>query len=429
MISADDASQAEMRRVLEDAGVPVTQETLDKLGAIMAHRILETSQRVRELESQLRQSQKMEALGTLAGGIAHDFNNILSAIGGNTELALNAGPSTAVRESLNEINTAFLRAKELVQRILVFSRRQESERKPVVLADVVTEAATLLKATIPRRVEVRVRCASALPMISADATQLHQVVMNLGTNAAHAMADQGGVLAIEVDRVRVDARNAPSLELAPGFYLQLMVRDTGTGINPDIIDRIFDPFFTTKGHGGTGLGLAVVDGIVRDHQGAISVECELGRGTTFRLLFPEAEATDAAPAAAKPTPIRGSGQCIMYVDDEESLVFLMPRLLRSIGYRCTGFADPSAALSAFRADPHGFDAVIADLNMSKMSGLALAKSLVAIRADVPVAIISGEGRDGGALSAEGVKARIHKPATLHELAAVLHQLFHPGEAA
>jgi CheY-like chemotaxis protein len=325
-------------------------------------------------------------------------------------------------ETLNEINKAFLRAKELVQRILVFSRRQESERKPVALAGIVTEAATLLKATIPRRVEVRVRCASDLPMISADASQLHQVVMNLGTNAAHAMAEQGGVLAIEVDRVRIDARNIPSVELAPGYYVQLMVRDTGTGIKPDIIDRIFDPFFTTKGHGGTGLGLAVVDGIVRDHHGAITVECELGRGTTFRLLFPEAGATSGMTTPIKPLPVRGSGQCIMYVDDEESLVFVMPRLLKSIGYRCTGFVDPHIALGAFRADPDAFDAVIADLNMSKMSGLALLKALTAIRADLPVAIISGEGSDDVTLATEGVRARVNKPATLHELASVLNEL-------
>ena len=403
-------------------------EVLDSLAEMLvtyAERDV-AEERRKSLESQLRHAQKMEALGTLAGGIAHDFNNILSAIGGNTELALNEDPTNGIRESLNEINKAVVRAKDLVGRILLFSRRQESERKPVALASIVEEVLTLLRASIPRSVEVWVRCVPDLPMISADASQIHQVIMNLGTNAAHAMEHRGGTLTMEVDRVSVDAANAPSPDLVPGPYLRVTVSDTGAGINPEVVDRIFDPFFTTKGHEGTGLGLAVVDGIVRDHQGAITVESAVGRGTTFRLYFPEAGPTAGAVAATGKVSVKGAGQHVMYVDDEEALVLVMTRLLESLGYRCTGFVDPHDALQAFRVDPHAFDAVIADLSMSSMSGLDLARALVGIRADVPVAIISGYTADPGARSAHGVRARIHKPATMSELSSALADLLRSG---
>ena len=267
-------------------------EALDALGEIVAayaERSL-SEERARGLEAQLRQSQKMEALGTLASGISHDFNNLLTAIGVNVDLALSADPTEPVRESLTEIRKAFSRARDLVKRILMFSRHQASERKPVALASVVEEALALLSATIPRNVEVRMRCAADLPLISADASQIHQVIVNLGTNASHAMRERGGILTIEIDQVRVDEGSAPPADLMPGPCVRVTVADTGIGMSPDVAHRIFDPFFTTKGPGGTGLGLAVVDGIVSEHHGAITVESELGRGTTFRIYFPEADA-------------------------------------------------------------------------------------------------------------------------------------------
>ena len=399
-------------------------EVLDSLAEMLvtyAERDL-AEERRRSLENQLRQSQKMEALGTLAGGIAHDFNNLLTAIGGNVELALSLEPKPGVRESLSEIKKAYVRAKELARRILVFGRRQETERKPVALASVVEDAVTLLRATIPRSVDVGLRFAPDVPMISADASQIHQVIMNLGTNAAHAIGDRGGALTMEVDAVRVDAENPPSPELTPGRYVRLAVADTGTGISPEIIDRIFDPFFTTKGHAGTGLGLAVVDGIVRDHHGAITVESELGTGTTFRLYFPEG-ALAALPMEAKvEAPLRGAGQRILYVDDEEAVLLIMRRLIQSLGYHCTGFADPHAALQAFRTDPQAFDAVIVDVNMPSMSGADLARAMVGIRAGVPIAMISGSGIDATAREAPGVSAHIHKPASSMELSIALSDL-------
>jgi signal transduction histidine kinase/DNA-binding response OmpR family regulator len=402
-------------------------DVLDSLAELLvtyAERDLADARR-KSLETQLRHSQKMEALGTLAGGIAHDFNNVLTAIGGNAQLALMEQPADSVREYLHEINAAFLRARSLVKRILVFSRRQESEQKPVALPPIIEEAITLLGATIPRNVDVVVRCAPGLPMICADASQIHQVFVNLGTNAAHAMSPAGGKLTIDVDLVHLDEGSLPSVELTAGTHVRVTVADTGVGISPGLVDRIFDPFFTTKGHGGTGLGLAVVDGIVRDHKGAITVSSELGRGTTFQLFFPEAKPLPESPASRVEPALRGDGEHIMYVDDEETLVVVMTRLLESLGYRCTGFVDPLAALEAFRADPGQFHAVLADMNMHQMSGLVLARSLARIRPDVSVGIVSGFGEQP-ALKTEGIRVQLSKPFSAAEVGLALRQLLERG---
>ena len=264
-------------------------DSLAELVAAYAERSL-AEERTKTLEAQLRHSRKLEALGMLASGIAHDFNNLLTTIGVNVDLALGADPGEPVRESLAEIRKAYARARDLVKRILTFSRGQAIELKPVALASVVEEALALLGGAIPRNVEVRVRCAADLPLVAADASQIHQVIMNLGTNAAHAMEERGGILTIEIDRVPVDEERARSADPMPEQWVRVTVADTGVGMSPEVVERIFDPFFTTKGHGGTGLGLAVVDGIVSEHHGAITVESELGRGTTFRMYFPEAGA-------------------------------------------------------------------------------------------------------------------------------------------
>jgi signal transduction histidine kinase/DNA-binding response OmpR family regulator len=399
-------------------------EVLDSLAEMLvthAERDLAADRR-KSLENQLWHSQKMEALGTLAGGIAHDFNNLLAAVTGNVELALNANPSASVRESLDEINRGLARASELTKRILLFGRREESDRQRVSLELIVDEAITLLRATIPRGVEVRAHYAPNLPMILADASQMHQVVMNLATNAAHAMGDHGGTMTVLVDQDGPDGDVPSPGELPAGHFVRLTFTDTGGGIDPDTLGRVFDPFFTTKGHLGTGLGLAVVDGIVRSHHGVITVESELGRGTTFRLYFPAVE-SDAAPIApAAQASVRGTGQHIMYVDDEEALILVMTRVLQSLGYRCTGFIDPHAALQAVRADPHAFDAVIADLHMKPLSGLELARALVEIRSDVPVAIITGAHEGDIVGGSPGVRAHITKPASIKALSAVLTEL-------
>ncbi|HEU0013036.1 MAG TPA: ATP-binding protein, partial [Longimicrobium sp.] len=343
------------------------------------------------VEAQLRQAQKMDALGTLAGGIAHDFNNILTAIGGYAELAaLDAPPGSPLSESIDEILKGYARARDLVRRIALFSRRQESTRRVIALEPVVQEALQLLRASLPANIEIRTRLAPRLPLVRADATQIHQVMMNLGTNAAYAMRERGGVLSVELDAVPVGAEGPEfPAELDADHALRLRVADTGCGMAPEVRERLFEPFFTTKGPAGTGLGLAVVHGIIRDHGGAISVDSSPGAGTRFEIHLP-AEPEAAGPAsAATAAGLRGAGQHVMYVDDEEPLCHVMTRNLVRLGYRCTGFTNPGVALQEFRTAPHDFDAVITDLQMPAMSGLDVARAIRAVRPDTPIAVASG----------------------------------------
>jgi PAS domain S-box-containing protein len=382
------------------------------------------------LEEQLRQSQKMQALGTLAGGIAHDFNNILTAINGNAELALEEGTADdPVRISIQEIRKAGQRAKDLVKQILIFSRRQETRRQVIALGPVVDEALRLLRTTLPKTISITTHEAPGLPKVLADATQIHQIIMNLGTNAGHAMGERG-TLAVELERVVIGEDGGPSGELRPGTHIGLTVRDSGTGMSPEVLRRVFEPFFTTKGTAGTGLGLSVVHGIMRDHEGAITVESELGRGTTFHLLFPAATAAGTAPAAGTVERVRGRGEHIMLVDDEESLVFVTSRILTRLGYRCTIFTSPHDALQAFRTSPRGFDAVVTDLSMPGMSGLDLIHAIKALRGDVPIAIASGTPAESDRAKTADADAMIHKPATIDELAEAVSALFgrQPGPA-
>lgn len=259
----------------------------------------ELSREMRRIESQLRQCQKMEALGTLARAIAHDFNNILTTIGGNVDIALADKPPAQIRESLLQIRKASMRAKGLVRRILSVSRYQDSERRLLALAPVVDEAFELIRATLPVTISAKATYVDDLPLIMADASQIHQVVMNLCTNAAHAMKQTGGKLNVDISAIEIDEPDFTSDEVKPGRYVKLSVSDTGKGIDPQDIDRIFDLFFTTKGADGSGLGLAMVSGIVRDSNGVITVDSELGRGSTFSVYFPAAGLNDPAlPSSA-----------------------------------------------------------------------------------------------------------------------------------
>ena len=394
----------------------------EMLAAYLEHDIAER-ERV-ELERQLRQSQQMEALGTLAGGIAHDFNNLLTAIGGNAELALRESSSqAAVKEHLAEIQKAHGRARDLVQRILLFSRRQESHRKAIELAPVLEEALKLLRASLPAAIDIRFHADPGLPAVMADASQMHQVFINLGTNAGHAMSGYGGVLEVVLDRVTIaDAAASRPAGLHSGPHLRIQVRDTGTGISPDILPHLFEPFFTTKGPAGTGLGLSVVHGIVSDHGGAITVTSEQGHGSVFAVYLPAAS-SDATPEVTAPVEIaHGRGQHIMYVDDEEALVFVMKRLVEHLGYRCTAFTEAPAALEAFRANPAEYAAVVTDMAMPAMSGLRLVGALRDMRPDLPVAIASGyEGTDVAAADRSGI-LRIPKPVSVHTLSQALKEL-------
>jgi signal transduction histidine kinase len=395
-----------------------------------------------QLEAQLRESQKMEALGTLAGGVAHDFNNIVATIMGNVELARqDVGPRHAAQESLEEIRKASQRAKELVQQILAFGRRQVLERKVLSLAPVVEESVRLLRSTLPAGVGLSAKCALDAPAVLADAMQVQQVLVNLCGNAWHAVQGQARPAAIEIGLALHVANGTPPerperrtsggrASLRPGRYACLTVSDNGSGMEQATVERIFEPFFTTKPVGeGTGLGLAVVHGIVQGHGASIAVHSVPGEGTAFRIYFPAAGEPVSVFAAPKPDgvpaqPGQTRGRHILYVDDEEAIVFLMKRLLERQGYRVSGYTDAREALAVVRSQPEAFDLVVTDYNMPGLSGLELARALRTIRVDLPVALASGYITEElrAAAPAAGVRELVYKPNTVDELCAMVARL-------
>ena len=365
------------------------------------------------LETQLRKSQKLEAMGTLAGGIAHDFNNILGAILGYGELAQKtAGEGSAVRRYVDNVMQAAGRAKSLVEQILAFSRSGLGERVPVNVQAVIAETLELLAASLPGRVQLERKLDAGDSAVIADATQLHQVVMNLCTNAVQAMP-AGGVLDVRLERAEVTARR-PLFhgELSPGPYVRLTVRDTGTGIEPKVLDRMFDPFFTTKGVGaGTGLGLSLVHGIVADVGGGIDVKTVLDEGTTFMIWLPVVGSAPP-PEPESPTEIpHGNGEVIMVVDDEQALVELAEETLAQLGYEPVGFGSSREALQAFAKEPRRFDLVLTDEMMPELSGTGLASEIHRIRSDVPIVIMSGYVDSGvvALANSAGVREVLRKP--------------------
>jgi signal transduction histidine kinase/ligand-binding sensor domain-containing protein/ActR/RegA family two-component response regulator len=375
-----------------------------------------------KLEDQLRQSQKLEAVGTLAGGIAHDFNNILMAIIGNVELAtVDVGPSHAAHPFLAAIRKSGLRARDLVSRILAFSRPSDSVRRLTALLPVVEEVVTLLQSTIPASVELRITAASELPLVEINGTEIHQVLLNLGTNAWHALEGRPGRIEFTLDTCMVRAdQPRPAPELRAGHYVRVVVADNGSGIAPLHLPRIFDPFFTTKQPGqGTGLGLSVAHGIMRACGGAITVHSSVGLGSTFTLYFPASQsaAEVAKPAPVGSPPVRGRGERILYVDDESLLIMVVERMLSRAGFEVVTSMRPEDALKLFAADPTGFALVVSDYSMPGMTGLDLAKAIMAIRPETGVIVITGYQREGVAAAAArlGVRAVMNKADTPTEL--------------
>ena len=394
------------------------------------------------LELQLRESQKMEAIGTLAGGIAHDFNNILAIVLGHAELAretMNKSPLAI--ESLDAITTASIRARDLVKQILSFSRRQPTALKVVALEPIVEESVRLLRATLPARMILQFRCAPDLPPVLADANQIQQIVINLATNAMQALADAHGRIEISLDAIEPGDSSCPQgsaiddpLVRNERRKLRLTVSDDGPGMEAPILARIFEPFFTTKGVGaGTGLGLSVVHGILRAHAGEIAVESAPGEGSRFSLLFPgvdgeiETPEPSSAKATAEPTPGERAFRRILYLDDEPALAHLIRRQLEGRGYRVHSHTRQTAALAALAAEPDGFDLVITDCNMPGMSGLDVARTVRELRADLPVIMVSGyvdETLRAQAATA-GVRELILKASGVGELCAALDRLARP----
>jgi PAS domain S-box-containing protein len=372
-----------------------------------------------QLQAELLQAQKLKAVGTLAGGIAHDFNNVLSVILGATELARRELPDGhPLHARLAVIGDAGARARDLVRQILAFSRGQEPSSVPVCLPQVIGEVVAFLRATLPSSVMLISDIADACPAVLGDATRLHQVLMNLGTNAWQSLPDQRGAITISAATLTLAAgQSGPCPGMPPGRYLHVRVSDTGLGMDAATQARIFEPFYTTKAVGrGTGLGLAVVHGIIADHQGFIAVASNPGHGSTFHLCLPAVAVAPPAEPTATDTPLSRAPH-VLLVDDEELLVDLGRDLLSARGLRVSGFTDPHAALAAVRADPQAFDVVITDLTMPGMTGLELASALHHERADLPIILASGYG---GEVSPErarqaGIRHQVDKPAPAGEL--------------
>jgi signal transduction histidine kinase/ActR/RegA family two-component response regulator len=367
------------------------------------------------LELQLRQSQKMEAIGTLAGGIAHDFNNILGAIVGYGELAQQRAPQgSALKRYLDSVMHAAERARALVDRILGFSRSGAAERVPVNVQQVLEETLELLRASLPANIRLETALKATDLAVIGDATRLHQVIMNVCTNAVQAMQASGGTLRVALEQVGLEARRTFSRgELAAGPYLRLTVSDTGSGIPAEIVDRIFEPFFTTKRVGeGTGLGLSLVHGIVADLGGVIDLDTELGRGTTVSIWLPKSQ---AAAARAVHESLRelpcGDGEAVLVVDDEAALVSVTEEMLAELGYNPLGMGSSQEALQIFRDNPRRFDVVVTDEMMPELSGTQLAREIGALRPGMPVILMSGYGGDDLEQRAKlaGVREVLRKP--------------------
>ena len=383
------------------------------------------------LETQLLHAQKMESIGTLSGGIAHDFNNLLGIILGNAELAMDDMPEWhPAKFNLNEIRTASLRARDVVKQLLSFSRKTDPKQQPAKLVQIVEDALKILRSSIPTSVNIHQNIPDDTDdTILADSTQINQVMINLFTNAAHAMEDTGGVITIGIENIDLDHVSAPTYpDLSPGNYVKLTVSDTGTGIDHEVKDRIFDPYFTTKEVGkGTGIGLSVVHGIVKSHNGAILVDSQFGKGTTFSILFPVAEESvviETEPDDEFPT----GNERILILDDEESMVDIGRRRLERLGYQVEARTDPVEALDLFRADPDQFDLVITDMTMPRITGDNLVKEILKIRPDMPTILCTGfsEKIDEEKAKKIGVREYIDKPFDQGKLSRLVRKVLdHP----
>jgi signal transduction histidine kinase len=380
----------------------------------------------KSLEKQLLHSQKMETIGTLAGGIAHDFNNMLGIIIGSAELALESIlPNDQVGKYLNKILTASGRAEEMVNRLLSFSRLADSEKKPVNFMNILDESLKLLRSSLPSNVEIRRDLPDTDCSIMANSTQMNQVIINLCNNAAHAMDKNGGILELRLDNVMLDEDQTSYGNLETGKYIKLTVADNGHGIDSQIIDRIFDPYFTTKEPGkGTGMGLAMVHGIVKNHDGTIRVSSEVGKGTKFEILFPviEADVVDASVPLKTASP-KGKER-ILFVDDEELISDTMRLVMEQLGYRVNAFSKSDLALQEFLARPFDYDLIITDMIMPDMTGDVLAKKIREVRNDIPIIMSTGynEKIDTDSARELGIMEIMVKPVRMNTLAKTIREV-------
>ncbi|MBW1780494.1 MAG: PAS domain S-box protein [Deltaproteobacteria bacterium] len=380
----------------------------------------------RKLETQLQQAQKMESLGTLAGGIAHDFNNILSPIILHSEMAMmELASNHPVQFNLKQIFRAGERARDMVKQILAFSRQREPEKIAIKMGTVLKEVVKLLRSSIPTTIHIIYDMETERDTIFADPTQIHQVILNLCTNASHAMREKGGTLMIDLNDVHLDSDGVRRFsDLSPGDYIRLTVRDTGEGIPPEVMDRIFEPYFTTKGPGeGTGMGLAVAHGIVRSHGGEIICESELGKGTVFRVFFPGYDAGIVEDSEGSVQLPHGTER-ILFVDDEMDAINSVKPMLEKLGYTVRARTSSIEALEAFRNNPKGFDLVITDMTMPNMTGKELAQKLMSIRPDIPVILCTGfsEQIDERKAKVMGIGAFVMKPIVMTEMSHTIRKV-------
>lgn len=390
----------------------------------ITERRLAEEQRVR-LEKELRQAQKIQAIGTLAGGIAHDFNNILAAILGNAQLLkLTLAPAHEGHANVSQILLASHRAKDLVQQILMFSRQRDQAREVIQLDPLLKEAIDMISVSLPSTIQVRVKVEEGVPSVLADPTQIHQVVINLCTNALHAMRVKGGLLDVSLSGISLPGNHADSKPNLPaGRYVLLKIADTGHGMSAETLERIYEPFFTTKAVGeGTGLGLAVVHGIVQSNDGAISVASAVGKGTTFKLYFP---AREARPGTTQPWPLpaakTGQGEHVVFVDDEVSIVEVARIMLGKLGYRATVFTDPRQALLYLQTSTDAISLLMTDLSMPGISGMELIRGVNRNKPAIPAILLTGYGKAFDSKAAVGLNISevIHKPFTMEQLAAAI----------
>ena len=419
-----------------DLDYRIEVESEDELGMLAAafNKMAETRKRAEEekdkLENQLLRTQKLETIGTLAGGIAHDFNNILSPILGYSDMVMSElSPSDPMFQEMEEIMKAGYRAKDLVEQILLFSKQEEKERKPLALHLVVEEALKLLRPSIPTTIEIRQQIDASGDMVLADATQMHQVIVNLCTNAWHAMEEQGdGLLSIEMNRVGVDPEIANlHTNLNEAEYVRLSIIDTGTGMDKATLDRLFEPFFTTKAvDRGTGLGLSVAHGIIQSHQGEILVHSEPGKGSAFHVYLPVIKAEIEADEI-EPTAIEGGPESILVVDDDDINLNMVGKMLKNLGYETDVYNNSLDALNAFRQQPDRYDLLISDLTMPNMTGVDLSEQLQKLRSGFPVIIMTGYSDSDKNLTNVsrkqfGIRQGVRKPLMRKELAVTIREV-------
>ena len=390
-------------------------------------KVEERTKTLAKYERQLQQVLKIQAIGTLAGGIAHDFNNILFPIVGYTELTMDeVSEDSVAHRNLQEILKAANRAKDLVQQILTFSRQSDQERKPIKVQHIIAETLRLLRASIPASIEIVHKIQDDCGPVMGDATQIHQVIMNLCTNAYQAMQDKGGKLELILTEIDIGYEEMiDKIGMQPGKHLRLLVKDEGCGMEPSVLDRIFEPYYTTKEQGkGTGLGLSVIHGIVKNHRGDITVKSTPGKGTIFQVYLPLIEDLDLTAELEPTNGVTKGEERILLVDDEEQIVAMERQMLENLGYRVTARTDSQEALKVFAKRPHNFDLVITDMTMPHMTGDQLAQKMLDIEPNIPVILCTGFNElitEEKAL-AMGIQKFVMKPIVKNDLATTIRSV-------